>query len=339
MPQSVNIEEFLKLSQEFPVCDVRTPAEFLKGHIPGAHNIPLFTNEDRVKIGTAYKKQSREKAMLLGLDAVGPRMREIVESALKLAPEKTILVHCWRGGMRSGSVSWLLDFFGFKTILLKGGYKSFRGYAVDTFEKKYNFTILGGKTGSGKTHILKELRKLDEQVIDLEHLARHTGSAFGWLKYDTQPTQEEFENKLALELRALDPFKRIWLEDESKRIGNVNIPHPVWLQMREARVIVADIPFKKRAENLVEDYKDCTTAGLKDSTGRLSKALGGERLKTALDAIENNDLLKAAEILLSYYDKTYEYGLSLRDEKSITTIPLDGKDHRENAAEILKRSF
>jgi tRNA 2-selenouridine synthase len=338
MAQSARIEDFLKMSGEMPVIDVRTPAEFLKGHVPDAVNIPLFSNEDRVRIGTAYKKQSRETAMLLGLDAVGPRMREIVESALKTAPQKEVLLYCWRGGMRSGSVSWLLEFFGFKTTLLRGGYKSFRRYVVDTFEKPRNFTILSGRTGSGKTHVLKELQALGEQVIDLEALARHTGSAYGWLKWDTQPEQEEFENKLAMELRACDAFKTIWLEDESRRIGNVNIPHPLWLQMREAPVVVLDVPFKKRVENLVDDYKNFPSERLKDSTGRLRKALGGERVKRALEALDEGDLLKTTEIVLEYYDKTYDYGLSQRDKAKVRMVQLGFKGHKENAEEILKAS-
>src|SRR5688572_20191774 len=161
---------------------------------------------------------------------------------------REIAIHCWRGGMRSAAVAWLLDLYGFKVYTLAGGYKKFRNYVLDIFKESYSFKILGGFTGSGKSELLKALKDRGETVIDLEDLANHKGSAFGNIGMPAQPTQEMFENLLALELRdkssianrqspiaesshsrfSIDDSRAIWLEDESQRIGLVNIPNDIW---------------------------------------------------------------------------------------------------------------
>src|SRR5688572_29358357 len=172
------IEEFLQKAEKIPVLDVRAPKEFAAGHIPGALSFPLFSDEERAKVGTKYKQIGHDPAVLLGLDIFGPKMSGFVKAATKLAPEKEIALHCWRGGMRSGSVAWLLDFAGFKVNLLKPGYKGFRHFALEHFEKPYKLLVIGGMTGSGKTKILPFLQQAGQQTIDLEQLARHKGSAF-----------------------------------------------------------------------------------------------------------------------------------------------------------------
>ena len=206
--EQIDIEMFLELSNEYPVFDVRSPAEYFHAHIPGAFTLPLFTDDQRKIIGTAYKQQSRQVAVKIGLDYFSEKMKLIpseVEEAYKfflkakdkeyLQPGKsTILVHCWRGGMRSGAVAWLLNLFGFKIHTLKGGYKSFRKWVLSQFEKEYEINILGGFTGSGKTILLEEMQKRGHTIIDLEKLASHKGSAFGSLGEMAQPGPEMFEN-------------------------------------------------------------------------------------------------------------------------------------------------
>ena len=182
--QRIHIDEFLKLAETHPVFDVRSPGEYNHAHIPGAKSLPLFTDEERKEVGTAYKQISREQAIKIGLDYFGPKMRKMVEeveavSQLVTRDSKLILIYCWRGGMRSGAVSWLLDTYGFKVCTLIGGYKKFRNYVLDTFKKPYHFNIIGGFTGSGKTELLKTLKERGEKVIDLEAIANHKGSAFG----------------------------------------------------------------------------------------------------------------------------------------------------------------
>lgn len=201
-----DIENFLKHSVGFPLIDVRSPSEYAHAHIPGAVSIPLFSDEERKIIGTAYKQQGREVAVNEGLDFFSKRLKQIQPEALKLFHKSeenenpVFYIHCWRGGMRSGAVAWLLSLYGYKVVVLKGGYKSFRNWVLAQFEKEYSFKILGGFTGSGKTEVLNELAQLGEKTIDLEMLAHHKGSAFGSLGMPAQPSEEMFENKLAVSL-------------------------------------------------------------------------------------------------------------------------------------------
>src|ERR1700759_4202769 len=178
MTRRITIDELLT-GPTMPIADVRTPAEFAHGHIPGAFNLPLFSNEERVLVGTTYKQVGKEAAILLGFDLTGAKWSGFIREALEIAPKKKIALHCWRGGMRSGAMAWALDLYGFDVYLLTRGYKHYRRRGLDTFAEKLNIRILGGLTGSGKTKVLHQLKSLGEQVIDLEDLAQHQGSAFG----------------------------------------------------------------------------------------------------------------------------------------------------------------
>jgi tRNA 2-selenouridine synthase len=215
------------------IIDVRSPDEYAHAHIPNAFSLPLFTNEERAEIGTTYKQQSREAAIKLGLPFFGNKMQNMIEQVEGWAAsyektngnKPTILVHCWRGGMRSAAVSWLLDLYGFKTEQLSGGYKAYRNWVLAQFEKNYSMKVLGGFTGSGKTEILLQLQKSKIPVIDLEGLAHHKGSAFGALGQHEQTSQEQFENNLAgalFHISATHPC--FWIEDESQRIGTNMLP-------------------------------------------------------------------------------------------------------------------
>ncbi|HEX7413037.1 MAG TPA: tRNA 2-selenouridine(34) synthase MnmH, partial [Bacteroidia bacterium] len=255
MPTILDIQKFLQQAAGAnSIIDVRTPKEFEQGHIPGAINLPLFSNEERVVVGTTYKQQGRQPAILKGLEFVAPKMIDIVSKTQSFAKDNTLFVHCWRGGMRSGSVAWLLELYGLKVFTLKGGYKSFRRYVLNSFAKEYNLLILGGKTGSAKTLVLEKLIELNEQVVNLEKLAAHKGSAFGALGEKAQPSQEQFENELATVLQTIVSEKPIWMEDESRLIGNKVIPTELWNQMRLAKTICINLPFEARVEYLTEEY-------------------------------------------------------------------------------------
>ncbi len=191
-------------------------------------------------------------------------MRNIVEvvegifkahKPLTTAPANCILLHCWRGGMRSAGVAWLLDLYGFKVYTLSGGYKTFRNWVLAQFERSYSFNIIGGYTGSGKTQILKNLAATGYPVIDLEGIAHHKGSAFGALGEEKQPTQEMFENILAQSLIAVDPSVPVWLEDESRRIGNINLPNPLWDNIRRSDLVFLRGAFlRERLGHIVKEY-------------------------------------------------------------------------------------
>lgn len=333
--EKLPVELFLQLSKQFPVIDVRSPGEYLHAHIPGAINLPLFNDEERKVVGTLYKQKSREEAIKAGLDYFGPKMRGIVEFVETLTGKQsakengnrdnTVLVHCWRGGMRSGAIAWLLDLYGFKIFTLTGGYKRYRNHVLSIFDHPIPVHILGGYTGSGKTGTLKELQTHGESIIDLESLAKHKGSAFGNINMPSQPTQEMFENLLATKIMELNKAGMVWVEDESQRIGLVNIPAGFWKQMRTAPVFFLDIPFEERLNHLVNEYGGLNKEKMRDAITRIQKRLGPQETKNALSFLEENDMKACFRILLKYYDKYYIKALHNRDniEALIQTLPCE----------------
>ena len=335
--EKISIENFLALAEQYPVIDVRSPGEFTHAQIPGAYSLPLFTDEERKIVGTAYKQQIREAAIKVGLTFFGVKMKNMVDDVEKIIEDRkipdtiasnngnddhqptkrnTVLVHCWRGGMRSAAIAWLLDMYGFKVFTLEGGYKTFRRWVLDQFDKKYKLKILGGYTGSGKTLILHELQEKELPVIDLERLANHKGSAFGAIGENAQPSQEMFENILAMQLftktSADKNFSGIWLEDESQRIGKIIIPNAFWETMRDSPVYFLDIPFKERLDFLVDTYGTFEKEKLAEAIERIQKRLGGLETKNAQSFLAENNTRECFRILLHYYDKLYSKGLTNR---------------------------
>jgi tRNA 2-selenouridine synthase len=329
----IDIEKFIELAQEHPVLDVRSPSEYKHAHIPGAISLPLFTDEERKVVGTIYKQESREKAIKAGLDFFSPKMRSIIETAESICKSKPtfdpvrtdeqnisenlhnlkskiLLVHCWRGGMRSSGIAWLLDLYGFKVFTLIGGYKKFRNYVLETFSLPTPLNVLGGYTGSGKTEILEALDKAGEKIIDLEKIANHKGSAFGNIGMPEQPGQEMFENMLAIELRkkiqdAEENNKRIWIEDESQRIGLVNLPSELWANMRLSPLYFLNISFEERLSHIVSEYGQLDQQKVIDAINRIREKLGGLNAKNAISLLEENNKMESFRILLNYYDKYY----------------------------------
>ncbi len=315
--QKISISDFIAQRTTEKIFDVRSPGEYNHAHIPFANTLPLFDDEERKQVGTTYKQKSREHAIKYGLDFFGPKMRAMVEQAEKetghhSGDPKNIFVHCWRGGMRSAAVAWLLDLYGFNVSIIDGGYKAYRNWVLQQFEKEYDFKIIGGYTGSGKSIMLREIEKKGKGIIDLEAIANHKGSAFGGIGMPDQPSQEMFENLLAMQLH-LKQHNTIWLEDESQRIGIVNIPHPLWNTIRKMPVYFIEVPFEQRLENIVLEYGPLEKDKLITSIVRIQKRLGPLETKTAIGHILENDLKECFRILLQYYDKTYEKGLHNRE--------------------------
>jgi tRNA 2-selenouridine synthase len=359
--EQVTIDQFIALSAYCPVLDVRSPGEYMHAHLPGAYNLPLFTDDERKVIGTLYKQEGRQLAIKMGLDYFGPNMRAMVEATETIvnnhvaaqgqytdssnsADKRPVLVHCWRGGMRSAGVAWLLDLYGFKVYTLIGGYKSFRGWVMQQFEKPYPFNIIGGYTGTGKTKVLKALLDKGHAVVDLEGIAGHKGSAFGGIGEKKQPTQEMFDNLLALKLHRissnLDDKKRIWLEDESRRIGLVNLPENLWKTMRQSPVYFLDVPFETRLDNIVAEYGQLNKTELTDAIMRIQKRLGSLNAKNAINYLAEDNYKESFRILLQYYDKHYSKGLKEREhfDELVKQISIGAEEQQGDAEQALREA-
>ena len=338
--KKITINDFISISERPPIIDVRSPGEYLRAHIPGAHNIPLFTDEERKVVGTAYKQQGKQKAIKIGLDFFGPKMKANIEVLEKINKQtqfnsNTIILHCWRGGMRSAGMAWLFDLYGFDVLIIVGGYKAYRKWVLNKFETPYDIKVLGGYTGSAKTELLHELKRNNQEIIDLESLADHKGSAFGGIGKPEQPTQEMFENKLALELSkkiADDKPISFWLEDESQRIGRLNIPHSLWKTIRKSPLYFIEIDFENRLEFIYNYYGKKDDQSLINAILRIQKRLGPNETKTTINLILENKTKEAFRELLNYYDKTYIKSLNSRQEQNnqIHKIQMPSTDALQN---------
>ena len=319
----IDITDYISGKTDHILIDVRSQSEFLKGHIPNSINIPLLSDDERKEIGTIYKQESRRKAIRRGLDFFGPKMRSFVERLDNITGSKddhiidniSIILYCWRGGMRSNTVAWLLRTYGYKVFVIKGGYKSYRNWAINQFEKSANIILLGGYTGSGKTKIIKKLREQNLPVIDLEYLANHKGSAFGGIGQGGQPTQEQFENHLAHQLYLTSSScGYVILEDESQRIGTLSLPQNFWEQMKKSSLVFLQVSFNNRLANILSEYGKLDRSMLGGAIVRLQKKLGGLETKQCLEFLVNKDYHACFSLLLKYYDKLYNKSL---DQKRV----------------------
>ena len=328
-----------------PLIDVRSPSEYYKGHMPNSINIPLFDNDERSIIGTIYKKEGRKKAVIEGLKFFEKKMELLLDNLFmnidshninskKNFNKSFIRIYCSRGGMRSQSISWLLEKYKFNPITLKGGYKTYRRWILDCFSKKWNIIIIGGKTGTGKTRLLSLLEQYKYQTIDLEGFACHRGSTFGGLGMKKQPSNEQFENKIAEKLYSFKVINNIFVEAESANIGKCKIPHEFFNQMKTARRIEILRSETNRLDELIDTYSVFNKDELQESVLRIKKRLGPQRTKIALESINKEEWDLVCRSVLDYYDRCYEY--EKVGKKNITLLDLTDKKYDHTIIELIK---
>ncbi|WP_421657175.1 tRNA 2-selenouridine(34) synthase MnmH [Leptothermofonsia sp. ETS-13] len=317
------------------ILDVRSPAEYQQGHIPGAISFPLFTNEERAVVGTCYKQKGRDEAIEIGLAIAGPKLAPFVAQAKQLAPDRILRIHCWRGGMRSGSMAWLMETAGFRVFVLDKGYKGFRHWVRETLATPKPILTLGGMTGTGKTAILHALAAQGEQILDLEKYAHHRGSSYGNLGLPPQPSTEQFENVTAMEWVMLRPDRPVWVEAESRMVGTCRIADELFRQMMMAPVLQVERSRDERISLLLKDYGSIDRNELIVATERLRKRLGSDRTQEAVNLIAQGNLAAAIEIVLNYYDRTYVYDLKRRDVP-IYSVNVSGLSSEESAALLIE---
>lgn len=333
MNQTSPLDAFIEASGTY--FDVRSPSEYAHAHIPGAINLPLFSDEERAAIGTVYKQQGQKEAIRLGVKLVGPKLSMMMEQAE--SEQGTLLkTYCWRGGMRSGFVSFFLRFLGYHTLQLEGGYKTFRRAVLSSFCRPFRFFIIGGLTGCGKTEILHELARLGQQTVDLEEIARHRGSSYGAIDGVLQPSCEQFENELGVSLFKKDLTRPIWIEDESRLVGQCVIPRDIFHSMQRAPLFVIDCWMEERLERICGLYGQHSKEQLIEATIRIGKKLGGVTTKEVVAKIEMGQLKDAFRKLLYYYDAAYERSMSKR-QGPVIRLPMQPCSPTMRAKQLIER--
>ncbi|MEI7896669.1 MAG: tRNA 2-selenouridine(34) synthase MnmH [bacterium] len=336
MIRHIEPHQFLKLSSREVVIDVRSPGEFMQGHVPGAVNIPLFDDQERAVVGTLYVQSGKDNAILKGLDIALPKTDLFIEAIQKTGRSRAeIMVHCWRGGLRSTLMAEVFSKAGYDVSLVTGGYKAFRHCVREGLASPARIMVLGGFTGSGKTDLLKVIASRGEQVLDLEELASHKGSVFGALGQPAQPTNEQFENNLYARWAELDHSRVIWMEDESRMIGRVTLPDPVVSHLANGTMISVDLNLDSRVSRLVKEYAGFDKQLLRDAVLRIGDRLGGARAQEAIASIDGERFDEVAFITLSYYDKAYLFSVNRRKNQNVHPVTISGEDIEADASKII----
>jgi len=317
--KTIKIEDALKLDNVVFI-DVRTEKEYEEDCILNAHNMPLFTNEEHHEIGTIYKKQGKDEAINRGFDFVSPKLKDMFKKVKELSKQyDNIVIYCARGGMRSGSVSNLLSSIGIDLYKLEGGYKSYRNYVIDylsTIMDKKEFIVLHGLTGVGKTDLLVELEKNNIDIIDLEGIAKNTGSTFGFITFDEKPpSQKKFESKIFNKL-FYSKSNYLFIESESKRVGHVIIPNEIYDGIiRDGNHILIECDLEDRVNRLCKDYIYNRNEGnidvLRECIGKFKKRLGNAKVDSYLSLLNDKkyeELVK--KYLVEYYDPLYMHSVN-----------------------------
>lgn len=306
--KTITVKEALELKNAVFI-DTRTPKEYEIAHIPGAINIPLFSDEQRHIIGILYKNQGKETAVNKGLEFVSLKLPDMIKEYSKYK-DKLLIIYCWRGGMRSKSVTSLLDSIGFNVLQLENGHKEFRRHVLEYFSKlklKPCFIVLYGLTGTGKTEILK---KILLPKIDLEDLAQHRSSLLGSINLKPR-TQIMFDALLFNRLRTIQNEKYVFIEGESRKIGSVEMPDFLWRKCKEGINIKISCPLKNRISRLVKEYtpiNDETKKQLFSILDRLKQKLSGAVVDKLKQCLETKDYDTFTKIMLEkYYDPLYQH--------------------------------
>jgi tRNA 2-selenouridine synthase len=336
--KQIPLSEWLhKQSQDIVALDARSPGEYAQGHVPGALNLPLLNNEERHLVGLCYKEKGHDEAVKLGFELTGHQFIDKIKRAEELCPDKKLIVYCWRGGLRSQILSWILSTAGFDVHVLEGGYKSYRQEAIHSFALSRRILIVSGKTGAGKTEILHALRERGEQILDIEGIGTHKGSSFGGLGQEEQAPQEHFENRLASALMKSDPNRILWIEDESRFLGKLRIPDPLYHQMFQSELIFVDRSRTGRTERILNEYGSFPKEILAERTLAVSKRMGNEQARSAVEALMNGDFQTWVQLLLDYYDKGYAHSLAREKRTIIAEFICDREKGDQLAPTILEK--
>ncbi|WP_455538262.1 tRNA 2-selenouridine(34) synthase MnmH [Terrisporobacter sp.] len=317
--KTIKIEDALKLENTIFI-DVRTEKEYLDDHILNAFNMPLFDNDEYSEIGTIYKKEGKNEAIDKGFEFVSPKLKSMYKVAREFSTKYDhIVIYCARGGMRSGSVANLLSSIGIDVYKLEGGYKSYRNYVLDYLRNimdKKQFIVLHGLTGVGKTELLIELEKNNIDMVDLEYMARNTGSVFGFITYDEKPpSQKTFETRI-FESLFFSKSDYLFIESESKRVGHVLVPNEIYEAIiRDGYHILIKCDIKDRVKRLCNDYiynrDEKNIEALRECINTFRKRLGNKTVDEYLDLLNQGkyeELVK--EFLVSYYDPLYMHSIN-----------------------------
>ncbi len=313
LPRVVQFADIASTLEQYPaIIDVRSEAEFAEDHVPGAINCPVLNNEERVRVGTLYKQVSPFEAKKIGAALVSRNIARHIERSFLSHPKHwQPLIYCWRGGNRSGAMALVLTQIGWKTDLVDGGYKSYRRHVIDTLETlpgQLAFHVVCGTTGSGKTRLLRELAAQGAQVLDLEALAEHRGSVLGAMPDTAQPSQKMFESRLWNALRRFDPARPVFVESESKRVGQLHIPDSLMERIRQAHCIQVQTPMPVRVAVLLDEYRHFVDHAdqLESQLLRLAPLHGNKTIAHWVAMVrEGNPGGFVEAMLTSHYDPTY----------------------------------
>jgi tRNA 2-selenouridine synthase len=292
------------------IVDVRTPLEFAEDHLPGARNVPILTDAERVEIGTLYKQVGPQQARMRGLELTCARFAAMVGEIVALAAGRPILVYCWRGGLRSLSMAILLETTGYPVQQLRGGYKAFRAGVLayfDNFVPPAPLVVIHGMTGTGKTTFINGLDRRDWTTIDLEGLARHRGSAFGEVGLEQALSQKRFDTLLWDAFRRAPADRTIVLEGESQRIGRISLPGNLYEVMAASCKVWCTASLETRIRRLAEEYARTEhRTAMAAALQRIRKKLGAQRHDELARMLETWDVEGFARGLIEhYYDKLY----------------------------------
>ncbi len=339
-----------QLAEFDEIIDVRTPAEFAEDHIPGAINCPVFSNEERITVGTLYKQESPFEARKVGAAIVAKNIAHHLETHFAgHAKSWRPLIYCWRGGQRSGAMSIILAQVGWAAHKLDGGYKAYRRHVLDQLEtlpQNFTWQVVCGPTGSGKSRLLKAMQEQGMQVLDLEGLAQHRGSVLGRLPGLPQPSQKWFDSALLAALQALDPEMPVYVEAESNKIGLITLPPALMRTMHEGDCLVIDTQTELRVSGLLQDYQyylDNPELLIEHLQG-LSRFHGEKQLTRWTEQIRAGAFASMVEeLLLLHYDPSYQRATSKNYPRLPTAMHVEitslSHDALKRIATNLQASF
>ncbi|MBL8523415.1 MAG: tRNA 2-selenouridine(34) synthase MnmH [Betaproteobacteria bacterium] len=318
-----------QLQQFDTIIDVRSPAEFAEDHLPGAINLPVLSNQERIEVGTLYKQSSAFEAKKVGAALVARNIAAHIDAAMRDKPRNwKPLIYCWRGGSRSGAMAHILRSIGWGALQLEGGYKAWRGQVIRELEQlpaRFEYRVICGRTGSGKSRLLEAMAADGHQVLDLEKLAAHKGSVLGDLPDEPQPSQKMFESSIWLALSHFSSARPVYVEAESKRVGVLRVPESLMQHMRQSECHEVQTPPVLRVRLLREEYAHliANPSRLFAKLDCLKELHSGERIAAwkAL-AVQHRWDEFVADMLEHHYDPAYEKSMFRNYVKAQSATPL-----------------